>query len=159
MYAPATFPSCPFLSQERLIFANCTNREVRGREPLSGAIDFVGANSGLITVSHNPPGVSRRRIGTRCRLVIAAVERRLHRWLLASKHDGTLHLRKLNHSPFAVVAKSTGEAVLGIQGDHRNFAKLTPVIHVVLRMDGLAEVRENLHEQGLKCGRLLPGAQ
>jgi hypothetical protein len=54
-----------------------------------------------------------------------------------------------------VVAQSTGQPVLRIQGDHRNLAKLTLVLHIVPCMDGLAKVRENVHQNGLKLGRLL----
>ena len=57
--------------------------------------------------------------------------------------------------PLSVVAQSAGQPVLGIQGDHRNRAKLTLVLHVVLCMDRFAKVRENLHQGGLKLGRLL----
>ena len=58
-------------------------------------------------------------------------------------------------TPLSVVAQSAGQPVLGIQGDHRNRAKLTLVLHVVLCMDRFAKVRENLHQGGLKLGRLL----
>ena len=57
--------------------------------------------------------------------------------------------------PLSVVAQSAGQPVLGIQGDRRNRAKLTLVLHVVLCMDRFAKVRENLHQGGLKLGRLL----
>ena len=153
--ASATFSSRLFLSKQPLIFLNCTDRELRRREPARRAIDLVPASPVVIAVAQNGPGGSRCRSARGRRVVVTAVEARLHRRLLAAKHHGTFHPRKLNHPPLSVVAQSAGQPVLGIQGDHRNRAKLTLVLHVVLCMDRFAKVRENLHQGGLKLGRLL----
>ena len=97
--ASATFSSRLFLSKQPLIFLNCTDRELRRREPVRRGIDLVAANPVVIAVAQNAAGVSRCRSGRGRRVVVTAVEARLQRRPLAAKHHGTFHLRKFNHPP------------------------------------------------------------
>ena len=153
--ASPTFPARLFLSKKPLIFLNGTNRELRRRQPVRRAIDLVPANPVVIAMAQNGPGISRGRGARGRRVVVTAVEARLHRRLLAAKHHGTVYLREFNHPSLSVVAQSASQPVLRVQGDQRNLAKLTLVLHIVLCMDRIAKVRENLHQDGLKLGRLL----
>ena len=104
--ASATFPSRPFLSKQPLILLNCTDRELRRREPARRAIDLVPASPVVIAVAQNGPGGSRCRGARGRRVVVTAVEARLHRRLLAAKHHGTFHPRPCNIVAFETLLET-----------------------------------------------------